>query len=99
MSEALGKDSRQRKLDSKANVEEKVLQPLEQLGKHVFGGRRAVTAVLVENSLPALGFDLTLEQHQEIGVYGQKFIGALNVAGSLRIASTSRFASGMCDGR
>lgn len=73
MIEALGKDVRQCKLDSKASVDERVVQPLEQLGIHVFGDRSAVTTVLVENSLAAFGFDLALEQHQEIGIYGQKF--------------------------
>lgn len=61
MSEALGKDAWQSKLDSRANVDERVVQPLEQLGKHVFGDRSAVTTVLVENSLPTLGFDIPPE--------------------------------------
>lgn len=81
MSEALGTKTRQRKLDFKANVDERLVQLLEQLGQHVLGERSAVTTVVVKNSLQALAFVLALKQHQKFGVLVAEGSTAENLSG------------------
>lgn len=91
MGENPSKDVRKRKLDSKASVDERVVQFLEQLGKYVLCDRSAVTTVLVETAPQPL--ISRSNSTRKLMYSGKTFIRARNLAGFLRIASTSRAAS------